>query len=95
MWRPLNKITELIPNHKWKYFRKYRFKARYNSELNIADNKSEVYRVGGRYESYSISINLVPINHPARWITVAPENVEVFITDEEYRIKVLPIILSE
>ena len=101
MWRPLDKVIEHIPESKWKHFRKWKFKVKFSdpklNESTDYTDTSKGLRIGKLYRNSpdDCIVNIVPVATPARWFPGSPEELEVYITNEQYRVRVLPIILSE
>ena len=108
MWRPIKNLIDVIPESNWDYFRKQRFPARLKIAraihitwmLNLSYEGSnlaniEGFRVGKIYKnSHWHSVNIIPINNPARWASVECDNVEIFITEEQWNDKIFVAIFA-
>ena len=102
MWRNLADLLKVIPENKWKYFRKHRFKCRLVGEgkglQEYIDTNGGRFRLGALYKhdwGPGHSINVVPIDFPNSWTTTDVNHIEVYIGPKAYIEKLAPIVLSQ
>lgn len=99
-WYKLSDLLELITeDSKREKLRKYRFQARFIEQWRKSNPHTDYsmgMRIGKIYFNYnrSLSVNVVPVADPHHWTTESPKRVELFIPDEVYRTKILPLVLA-
>lgn len=101
MWRDLNNLANLISPDKWERLRKHKFKVRFkegNGNHWFVRTLGNDFRIGKLYDTKyhnGYSVNVVPQSKPEKWITSSTNKLEIFISENDWLIKIAPLILSE